>query len=965
MTAPLRRLAPLLAALAATLLSVPAATAAPSDLDPTYGTGGLISRDVLPGTVSDGIAPQAVARLDDGTSIIAGTTANERIFVVRLTDAGTLDPSWGGYRYVDPGPGTKSVAFLEVHGSTITLGGRADDDGYLAQLQVATGTPASGFGSSGIVVHQDPSDFVAFTDGTVDTDGGIYVAVGTNPVTVRRYLPTGALDPAFGINGVSTATSNTNDPRVALDGSRRLVVSGSISGANYRVFRLKGMADPAPGNYDPTFNGPIDQTSTSSASAVDVAVDSFQRVYLLGARPDGYEVIRLTATGDLDNAPGAFGTGGRVLSNATGASNDRPTALAMLLGSQPVIVGTTAASTGQPWVDTLDPSGAPVVGFNGGIVRSVGCDGPALCSATAVGIAAGSGTMTLVGTNASGLRGHAAVVRNDGTLDTTFGGDGRLAFAPTRPWGSFVIDSVLAADGSLYTLGNSGPTNNEATWVTKQRPDGTPDPTFGTDGRVSADLSSGGPDYGTAVALGSDGAIYTTRGVSGSSFSLQRWTAAGRDTTYGAGGDLAVTIGGTNNAATSLTSDAQGRLIVGGDGQLGGNDRIWLVRVIPTTGAIDPTWNGGAPRFLDAGAGLTERLGEVRVLSDGSIAAAGQAGDALSALRVSADGTPLSGFGSGGVRRLPELGTIDPGARGLIGGSPGALVVGGTTVVGGTRRDIVATRISDQGTIDVAFGAGGVARIGEGDAAPENANALGVDASGRTTIVGDHGEGDSQDALIARLTSSGTLDATFGTAGVRLLDLSAGGATDRFMRLATLPGGALLATGEATDAASRTERLVTARFIGGPPAATPTPTPTPTATPLPPGLPNPPVAAFVTTISAPGKPKARKRLVLKGTATATPSGVQRVEVSIRLITPGTCRFLRSASTPRFTAAKPVKRACSSPVWLRAKGAAAWSLTLRRGLPRGRYEIRARTIPRVGAPEGTFASGKNKLILRVR
>ncbi len=69
------------------------------------------------------ITPQAVARLDDGTSIVAGSTADQRVFIVRLTATGAIHPGWGGYRYVDVDQGSEQVAFVDERGGTVVVGG--------------------------------------------------------------------------------------------------------------------------------------------------------------------------------------------------------------------------------------------------------------------------------------------------------------------------------------------------------------------------------------------------------------------------------------------------------------------------------------------------------------------------------------------------------------------------------------------------------------------------------------------------------------------------------------------------------------------------------------------------------------------------------------------------------------------------------------------------------------------------
>ena len=54
-----------------------------------------------------------------------------------------------------------------------------------------------------------------------------------------------------------------------------------------------------------------------------------------------------------------------------------------------------------------------------------------------------------------------------GALDSAFGGDGKISHAKSRPWDSSVADSVMAADGSIYTLGSYGVYGDYETYVFK------------------------------------------------------------------------------------------------------------------------------------------------------------------------------------------------------------------------------------------------------------------------------------------------------------------------------------------------------------------------------------------------------------------------------------------------------------------------------------------------------------------
>ncbi len=105
--------------------------------------------------------------------------------------------------------------------------------------------------------------------------------------------------------------------------------------------------------------------------------------------------------------------------------------------------------------------------------------------------------------------------------------------------------------------------------------------------------------------------------------------------------------------------------------------------------------------------------------------------------------------------------------------------------------------------------------------------------------------------------------------------------------------------------------------------------------------------------------------MIRGTAKATPNAVQSVEVSVRQIRSGTCRYLRSVSTTRLSNGKPVQRACTAPIWLAREARLPGRSRSSGGLPAGRYELAARAIPTAGQPQSAFVSGRNKIVVRVK
>jgi uncharacterized delta-60 repeat protein len=87
--------------------------------------------------------------------------------------------------------------------------------------------------------------------------------------------------------------------------------------------------------------------------------------------------------------------------------------------------------------------------------------------------------------------------------------------------------------------------------------------------------------------------------------------------------------------------------------------------------------------------------------------------------------------------------------------------------------------------------------------------------------------------------------------------------------------------------------------------------------------------------------------------------VSRVDVAIRRLGVKGCRWVGGASGALVNRPKR-NGACSSEVWLRAKGTTHWRLSLTRALAPGTYEVRSRATIRVGLQEARFGAADGNL-----
>ena len=193
-----------------------------------------------------------------------------------------------------------------------------------------------------------------------------------------------------------------------------------------------------------------------------------------------------------------------------------------------------------------------------------------------------------------------------------------------------------------------------------------------------------------------------------------------------------------------------------------------------------------------------EGIESMQRLADGSIIASGvsQVNSPLQGfvIKLDADGNLDPSFGSGGVVLIPATYAHAVGVD-----SQGRIVTAGEHVASGVYTATVL-RFTPTGAPDPGFGTNGVATIdwdGAGNSGYLSDLLMGADDG---VIVGGqydvYGDGLGSDLAIARLDSTGALDATFGDAGWRVFhDPTDTSTINAILRLAATPDGGIAFAG--------------------------------------------------------------------------------------------------------------------------------------------------------------------------
>jgi uncharacterized delta-60 repeat protein len=237
---------------------------------------------------------------------------------------------------------------------------------------------------------------------------------------------------------------------------------------------------------------------------------------------------------------------------------------------------------------------------------------------------------------------------------------------------------------------------------------------------------------------------------------------------------LAIVLAPTLTSAQTLSGQSSGTL----DISFGTGGRV-------TTNFIDTAGiNGG-----DQSRGMAVQI-DGKIVAAGFSSLTGRGDFALA--RYNRDGTLDASFGIGGTVTTDFAGGVDTALSVAI-QADGKIVAAGSATINGIS-DFALARYNRDGTLDASFGAGGTVTTDFAGGA-DNARSVAVQSDGKIVAAGRAVISGNSDFALARYTSNGTLDASFGTGGTVTTDFA--GAGDQAFSVAVQKDGKIVAAGQA------------------------------------------------------------------------------------------------------------------------------------------------------------------------
>jgi len=365
-----------------------------------------------------------------------------------------------------------------------------------------------------------------------------------------------------------------------------------------------------------------------------------------------------------------------------------------------------------------------------------------------------------------------SVVRlnTDGSLDTSFSGDGK-ALIPVGTGADYGYSVALQADGKIIVAGTSVNSGANDFSVVRLNADGSLDTSFSGDGKLLIPVGSGN-DYGYSVAIQADGKILIA-GFSavgnGNDFSIVRLNADGSlDTSFSGDGKAIIPASASSDNGYSVALQADGKILIAGSGSNGGAD-VCVVR-LNADGSLDTSFGGDGTVLIPVGSSNDYGY-SVAVQADGKIVVAGYSVNSgatdFSVIRLNADGSLDTGFSGDGKTMIP-VGSGNDLAYSVAVQADGKILVAGYSV-NGSNNDFSVIRLNADGSLDTGFSGDGKALIpvGSGD---DISRGITVQSDGKILIAGYSYIGSDTDFSVVRLNADGSLDTGFNGSTVNTLD---------------------------------------------------------------------------------------------------------------------------------------------------------------------------------------------------
>jgi uncharacterized delta-60 repeat protein len=408
------------------------------------------------------------------------------------------------------------------------------------------------------------------------------------------------------------------------------------------------------------------------------------------------------------------------------------------------------------------------------------------------------------------------IVGQPGTLDTLWATTGKVV-TQVGTGDDIPAAALLQPDGKIVVAGSCYNGSNFDFCAVRYLPTGALDPSFNGSGKVVTPVGASN-DGATTALLQTDGKIVvagTCNNGGNFDFCAVRYLPNGiLDTNFNTTGKVITPVGPNYDGATAALLQPDGKIvIVGSCINVAGNRDFCAARYL-STGALDTTFNGTGTVITSVGAAIDDANAAL-LQPDGKIVLAGGCSNGASnsdfcVVRYLPSGALDTSFNGTGSVITPVVSSYSYAHAALL-QPDGKIVVAGDCYSGSTGV-FCAVRYMPTGALDTSFnGSGKIATpVGTGNATPVAAL---LQPDGRVLLAGNClSSVTSLDFCAARYLPTGVLDTSFNGTGTVVTPLVSG--IDRATAALLQPDGKIVLAGDCFNGTNYDFCVV--RYDGGP-----------------------------------------------------------------------------------------------------------------------------------------------------
>ncbi len=277
---------------------------------------------------------------------------------------------------------------------------------------------------------------------------------------------------------------------------------------------------------------------------------------------------------------------------------------------------------------------------------------------------------------------------------------------------------------------------------------------------------------------------------------MMLWGGAGDlDSTFGGDGKVTTAVGSSSDYAESVAIQSDGKIVVAGYSHNGSNWDFSLVRY-NNKGSLDTAFGTQGKVITNLDSSNDEAHGVV-IQNDGKIVVAGSSGSGsnhdFALVRYNSNGTLDKTFSGDGIVTT-DVGGFGDYAESIAIQSDGKIVVAGSSW-NGSNWYFALARFTSHGDLDTTFGDDGKILTNPGGILglyDNKAYSVAIQSDGKIIVAGNMTAGSNSDFALVRHNSNGDLDKTFGDNGVVITSI---GFNDYARSVAIQSDGKIIAAG--------------------------------------------------------------------------------------------------------------------------------------------------------------------------